>query len=646
MNSSIIQKMQTKTKKIIFFTILINSLIFAALEWFSGNLITNKNIYGIIGLMEKHHPFMEYDENLGYRIRKAAMDKETKSFPIEVHTMIEGKPNQVVSKQLIPTKLNFNEKEGIIRNENGDIAINSLGYRGPYFEKKRGSNIFRIVTLGGSTTAGMHENGLTYPRILERMLNQSKTNEKYFQVINAGMWGHNTCQIKTRFQNEIIDLEPDLLILMSGWNDINKFRSADIKTPKQYCENHHPFLIKSNIFRLLRLEIIELIKKTNLELGFDVLEKNLSIYENNLREIAEKTKEKKIKLILMGLPGVYENNSINNFQDYVQFLDMNSKEIYYRQQALLSTNDIKIKLAGEYAHANYVENGLSINTPAKKDFFFDTVHPTGSGNRVMAFKLLEPVTSLVGKNDTKIKVTKLSRSKNSLEFDYLKSIFASNKIEDLADSGCVALSASFCSPSHENLPGFVYVQAINEFALGSLLQFPEETKKPQLFRKLESLLKKSILMSPNNSVSPWILSCLYLIVEEKSLSKNYLLKSIQLNPLLKDITFEKERLKFQKNYKRNPFISDYLEIVNAIKQSSNPNYKFVLFNSLPESTNISNETKNMFVMQHVNFYWANPILGRSIFSSLINHLNLNNEYQLAKGIKARADLLGFPYGWN
>ena len=130
--------MQTKMKKNIFFTILINSLIFAVLEWFSGNLITNKNIYGIIGLMEKHHPFMEYDKNLGYRIRKAAMDKKTKSFPIEVHTIIKGKLNQVVSKQLIPTKLNFNKKEGIIRNENGDIAINSLGYRGPYLEKKKG----------------------------------------------------------------------------------------------------------------------------------------------------------------------------------------------------------------------------------------------------------------------------------------------------------------------------------------------------------------------------------------------------------------------------------------------------------------------------------------------------------------------------
>ena len=125
--------MQTKMKKNLFLAILTNCLIFVALEWFSGNLIANKNIYSIVGLMEKNHPFMDFDGNLGYRIRKAAMSKETKSFPIEVHTILKGKPDQVVSKKLIPTKLNFNNNEAIIRNENGDIAMNNLGYRGPYF---------------------------------------------------------------------------------------------------------------------------------------------------------------------------------------------------------------------------------------------------------------------------------------------------------------------------------------------------------------------------------------------------------------------------------------------------------------------------------------------------------------------------------
>ena len=325
---------------------------------------------------------------------------------------------------------------------------------------------------------------------------------------------------------------------------------------------------------------------------------------------------------------------------------MSSEELFYRQQVLLATNRIKIKLAREYMHASYVENGLSINIPAKKDFFFDTIHPTGSGNRVMAFKLLEQVTSLVSGKDNKIKVTKSKMSKNSLELNYLKSIFASNGIEDLADSGCIALSKSFCSSQHKNLEEFIYVLAINEFTLGSLLQFPEETKKLKLFRKLEGLMKISISMSPDNSISHWVLSCLYLMMGEKNLSKKYLLKSIQLNPLLKKISFEKERLIFQKNYNRNPFIVDYFNFIKAIKQSSHPDYKFKVFNALMGNKHFSKETKNMLVMNYINLYWANPILGRSILSSLIDLLNLNDEHQLARGLKVRADLLRFPYGWN
>ena len=57
---------------------------------------------------------------------------------------------------IIWKKLAFTEKEGIISNEHGDILINSLGFRGPYFEIERDPGIFRIVTMGGSTTAGMY----------------------------------------------------------------------------------------------------------------------------------------------------------------------------------------------------------------------------------------------------------------------------------------------------------------------------------------------------------------------------------------------------------------------------------------------------------------------------------------------------------
>ena len=112
--------------------------------------------------MNGNHPLMEFDGDLGYQIRKQAMVRQTSTFPL----IIEERKIIDPSGNAISTKLSFTDKEGIIRSEYGDIVVNSLGYRGPYFEKNKAPDTFRIVAMGGSTTAGMYENELTYPRLL------------------------------------------------------------------------------------------------------------------------------------------------------------------------------------------------------------------------------------------------------------------------------------------------------------------------------------------------------------------------------------------------------------------------------------------------------------------------------------------------
>jgi len=143
--------MFSKNKKfnIISFTLVINVMIFSGLEWVAGYLIQEDNIYKNVGMMDGKHPLMEFDSDLGYQIRKQAMGKLTHTFPM----IIEKQKITDISGKLISTKLSFTDKEGIIRSENGDIVVNSLGYRGPYFKKKKSPDTFRIVAMGGSTTA-------------------------------------------------------------------------------------------------------------------------------------------------------------------------------------------------------------------------------------------------------------------------------------------------------------------------------------------------------------------------------------------------------------------------------------------------------------------------------------------------------------
>ena len=264
-------QMKIKKQKIIFFSVFINILIISGLELGAGYLLQNKTIYAIPGLMQDKHPFMEFDEDLGYRIRKKVFSRTKDFFPITTAT-----------GQLISTKLAFTEQEGIIRNEHGDILINDLGFRGPFFQKKRDRDTFRIVALGGSTTAGMYENELTYPRILERMLNRSSTGKRKIEVINAGVWGYTSCQVAKRYKKEIIDLKPDLLLLMSGGNDINKMRTSGITKRSQYCMNHHPVLVRSNIFRFLRFKTADAFKKNPSELGVEDFQENSKYYLENL----------------------------------------------------------------------------------------------------------------------------------------------------------------------------------------------------------------------------------------------------------------------------------------------------------------------------------------------------------------------------
>ena len=197
--------------------------------------------------------------------------------------------------------------------------------------------------MGGSTTAGMYENELTYPRLLERMLNRAVTGKQKIEVINAGLWGYTSCQVMKRYKKEIVDLEPDVILLMSGWNDINKMRESGIKKKSQYCMNHHPVLVRSNIFRFLRLKIRNGFKKNPSELGVEFFRDNAKYYLENLREIIEDAEAKGTHIVLVSLPSLFERGNVDKFIRYEQFSGFSLQEIGYRQSALMHINSLKKK---------------------------------------------------------------------------------------------------------------------------------------------------------------------------------------------------------------------------------------------------------------------------------------------------------------
>ena len=89
---------------------------------------------------------------------------------------------------------------------------------------------FRIITLGGSTTEDVWtEDGLHWPLWLERAL---KTPDLNARVYNTGMSAYTTAHSLVRLEFDVLDYQPDLVIVMHNVNDlVVNYYSAVLKQP-------------------------------------------------------------------------------------------------------------------------------------------------------------------------------------------------------------------------------------------------------------------------------------------------------------------------------------------------------------------------------------------------------------------------------
>lgn len=104
--------------------------------------------------------------------------------------------------------------------ERGKNAHNSLAFRGDEIRDTQQEPIFRIVCIGGSTTytTEVEDYRKSYPDLLEQML--VGIGIKNVEVINSGVGNWSTWESFINFQQRVLDLEPDLLVIYHSTNDI------------------------------------------------------------------------------------------------------------------------------------------------------------------------------------------------------------------------------------------------------------------------------------------------------------------------------------------------------------------------------------------------------------------------------------------
>ncbi len=104
----------------------------------------------------------------------------------------------------------------------GQTFHNSLGYRNDEFPLAKPSRVYRIVALGGSSTYDIRieNNEETFTAQLEKLLKEEYGYQNV-EVINAGVPGYNSWEILINLQFRVLDLDPDLVIICEGTNDVH-----------------------------------------------------------------------------------------------------------------------------------------------------------------------------------------------------------------------------------------------------------------------------------------------------------------------------------------------------------------------------------------------------------------------------------------
>ena len=116
------------------------------------------------------------------------------------------------------------------------ITYNSYGYRGNEFEKEKSDNTFRIFTVGGSTTFGIGvADDETWPAHLQLIVDEKITDKK-IEVINFAINMAGAEIEYSAIKNDIIPLEPDLVIMFDGWNEKHKPIEESIGVWESACK--------------------------------------------------------------------------------------------------------------------------------------------------------------------------------------------------------------------------------------------------------------------------------------------------------------------------------------------------------------------------------------------------------------------------
>tara|TARA_Y100000590_G_scaffold453462_1_gene598560 strand:+ start:953 stop:2515 length:1563 start_codon:yes stop_codon:yes gene_type:complete len=294
--------------------------------------------------------------------------------------------------------------ELIPNQQNNSVNINSLGFRGEEFSPEKPDDVYRIFTLGGSTMFGhgATSDKTTIPGYLQDFF-QNYDDEFKIEIINGGIQGADSSNELNLIENKIIPLNPDLIIVYDGWNDL---RAEN--TPEMIEKNWNSMCDMGQIHKFDVIIALQPIA------GFG--NKALTTSELNLSR-----------------SGTNYNNSplIDSLQIYEDYSDKLKK-----LDGCLITLDLR----------DTFDNEIS-------SIYWDPGHVSDLGNNYVAKRLYDEVISYLPETIPKLDALKNSElpNKNNIEIsdNFVKTLLSGYKTPLMLNSILSFESTSPSLPEHE-----------------------------------------------------------------------------------------------------------------------------------------------------------------------------------------------------
>lgn len=312
-------------------------------------------------------------------------------------------------------ELGYRQKpNSVFKYANGSFATsNAMGFRGPVVTRPKPSGVFRIILLGGSTSHGWGVgDDSTIDAAMRRILAQRYPG-RHFDVVNLGFDGYDSWQDFERLRSDGLALEPDLVIMNSGINDVRNARYPNLvdKDPRtilwasvmtrlredQRRGRPTVWTVVKHYSYLARLPWLIRASMGNRAIPrgpeqVEVYPEAADYFQRNVERVAGITAARGIPLLLstppssLGIPGHHELTS-----DRTYWVGSDTATQRYRDELDRRLRLVTDSLTRAAAPVAYVPHHFTL------DLFLDDCHLVPAGNAKIAEEFVEAAAPFIAR---------------------------------------------------------------------------------------------------------------------------------------------------------------------------------------------------------------------------------------------------------